>query len=136
MKSCTHPECARVQNMAASLFSTVADDTVIDLARTQPDRQAWSLICLDDANRPGQPSACTYLYDNGSGEWFAARVTRVTDPDLIAKLETAAAGSAPSLTDLGMSQEQAARIDEFLGNPASGSGSGVRRSRPEREVTE
>lgn len=131
MNSCTHPECARVQNMAASLSDIDGELTAVDLSRLRPDRRAWFLecACADDISRSLRPSATTYMRDNRTGDWFRVQVSQVTDQDVITQLETAATGSAPSLADLGMPEDRAARIDDFLDDQASG----VRRSRPGRE---
>ena len=82
--SCTHPECAHVLNMTASIWDDSPDVLVVDLAQSDAALQPWSLDCATAGTVAYRPS---YEGDgNFVDGWYMLRISRVTDPDVLRKL--------------------------------------------------
>ena len=88
LSSCEHVECMKVLNVAALL--TAADGPEIesvgrfvDVSASVASLKPFSLDC--DVHL-----AVVYFRDASTGDWFMLPVSRVTDPRLLAQLESAA----------------------------------------------
>lgn len=89
--SCEHVQCQRTANMAAWIADgQVADAAFIDLARVEPGLRPFSVDCA-------MSDAVLYLHGVGGpgGRFWMLRLSEVTDPDLIARLEEAAVADEP-----------------------------------------
>lgn len=86
--SCIHVQCQLNANVAAGV-SMHGDDEgrayqFVDLARVEPGLRSWSVDC-------SAGDAIAYMRDAESGRWAMFRVSQVTDPDLVRRLEEARA---------------------------------------------
>jgi hypothetical protein len=88
--SCTHGECARVQQAACYLARQISeryDYEAVDIAssvRVTPVRP-WNVQCPDF---PGEDSSAEVFFrESDSGEWYQALIFPVKNPARIAALE-------------------------------------------------
>jgi hypothetical protein len=90
MDSCEHPECQLAQNMAVQVSDESPDVATVDLALADASLRPFSLDCTTASTVVYQQ-----LYEPGSniladgGAWYALRISRVTDPELLRQLEQA-----------------------------------------------